>query len=338
MRAAILLVDRCFGGSVHSSIDTLIAANYTLLKSGTPPIFEWDLVSLSDRPVLPTNRLAIQADYSLENYLASDRNPDVWFIPAVFQSSSDYERIQQSMAMLRPMIQVLQNHHEQGGLTVSVCSGAFLLAASGLLNNRPALMHWKGESHFRRMFPKHPIDTHNTIADYGNILCAIGGSRGYEYVILHLIRRFAGHDIALNTAKLLMVDLNPPASAPYRAAVETYDHQDELVRKAQRIIEKKSAESLQSSNMAEELAISERQLKRRFEKALGCTPTQYLQKVRINRACNLLSATRAPSSKIIFDIGYQDESSFRRLFKKHMGMTMEAYRQEFGVTKADKIL
>jgi transcriptional regulator GlxA family with amidase domain len=65
-------------------------------------------------------------------------------------------------------------------------------------------------------------------------------------------------------------------------------------------------------------------------KSLQCSPLQYLQTIRINRACNLLELTRLPSSKIVYEVGYKDESSFRRLFKKQVEMTMESYRQKFG--------
>jgi transcriptional regulator GlxA family with amidase domain len=330
MRIAILLMDRCIGSGIHSVVDSLIATNYTLVKSDQKPIFEWDTVSIDGKAIMPTNGLKIQPDYSLVDYMKLDTRPDVWIFPSVFHSSSDFSKVEEAVAEANPIIPVIQQHYDRGGLLISICSGSFLLAKAGLMNNLPALMHWKSEPHYRRMFPKLKIDTHNAIADYGNLISVIGGSSSYEHLVMYLVERFVGHRTAVDTAKLLMLHLNPPPPQPFRTNVETTDHADELVLRAQRHIEKNSNQDVDFSKLSNMLNISDRQLNRRFVKSLHCSPLQYLQTIRINRACNLLELTQLPSSKIVYEVGYKDESSFRRLFKKQMEMTMETYRQQFG--------
>lgn len=330
MQIAILLTDRCFGSGIHGVIDSLIATNYTLVKSDLPPLFEWHTISIDGEAVMPTNGLKIQPDYSLAEYQQLESQADVWIFPSVFHSSTAYAKVEQAVQDAEPVIPVIQQHFERGGLLISICSGSFLLAKAGLLNNRAALMHWKSEAHFRRMFPELKIDTQNAIADYGNIISAIGGGMAYEYLVMHLVERFAGHRTAVDTAKLLMMHLKPPSTQIFRTNVETTHHADELVLRAQRIIEQHSHEDLELGSLSMQLSISERQLNRRFVRSLDCSPLQYLQKIRINRACNLLELSQLPSTKIVYQVGYKDESSFRRLFKKQMDMTMEAYRQQFG--------
>jgi transcriptional regulator GlxA family with amidase domain len=333
MRAALYLMDQCIGSGIHGIIDSLIAANYTLVKSGHQPMFSWDTVSITGKPVVPTNGLRIQPDYKLSDYLQLDTSPDVWIFPSVFQSSTGFEKIEIALEEAQSLMKVIRNHHDQGKLLISICSGCFLLAAAGLMVNRPALMHWKSEHHFRRLFPKLKVDTRHSIADYGNIICAIGGGMAYEYLVMHLVERFAGHRTAVDTAKLLMMHLKAPSPLPFRTNIETSYHSDELVQRAQRYLEQNLNHEVDISDLSKQVNISDRQLSRRFSKALDCSPLQYLQQVRINRACNLLELTQLPSSKIVYEIGYQDESSFRRLFKKQMDMTMEGYRQQFGVTE-----
>ncbi|MDJ0833367.1 MAG: helix-turn-helix domain-containing protein [Gammaproteobacteria bacterium] len=330
MRVAIFLMERCFGSGIHSIIDALIAANYSMVKSGLSPLFEWDTVALTEAAVTPTNGLQIKPDYSLAQYQQLPGQADVWIFPAVFHSFSDLARAQKAIQSMQPIVPVIQQHYQQDGLLVSICSGSFLLAEAGLLDNRPALMHWKSEPLFRRMYPRLNIDTEKTVADYGNIVCTIGGGMAYEYLVLHLVERYAGHQAAVNTAKLLMINLNPPSPSPFREALDNRSHPDKLVLQAQRLIEQHSGDDMGFSQLASQLHISERQLNRRFNRALQCSPLQYLQKVRIQHACNLLEASRLPSSKIVYAIGYRDESSFRRLFKKHLGTTMEQYRRQFG--------
>ncbi|MDO6686784.1 MULTISPECIES: GlxA family transcriptional regulator [unclassified Agarivorans] len=331
MKAAILLMDNCFGTGINGILDALIAANYSLIKSGAQPLFEWELVSLDGNSVRPTNGLRIDADCDLASFVARGDKPDIWIIPGIYQSASNFGKVQAAMQKSEVMVPVLQQHMAEDKMIVCMCTGAFLLAQANLLGKNPALMHWRNEHHFRQAFPTLTIDSQNTIAEYHNLLCSIGGSMAYEYLVLRLIGRFAGHQTAINTAKLLMMDLNAPPAAPYRATHFKPEHQDALVQQAQLYLQRNSSEELNMVGLAEELNISDRQLKRRFAAALACSPLQYLQQVRVNQACNLLEATQLPSSKIVLEVGYKDESSFRRLFKKQMAMTMETYRQQFGI-------
>ena len=331
MRIAILLANRCIGSGIHSIIDALMATNYTLVKSNQKPMFDWDTVSIDGEAVMPTNGLSILPDYSLSDYQQLDGQPDIWIFPAVFHSSSEFSKVEKAVDSATPVIPVIQQHYERGGVLISICSGSFLLAQAGLMDNRPALMHWKSEAHFRRMFPKVKIDTHNAIADYGNIISVIGGGMAYEHLVMHLVERFAGHRTAVDTAKLLMMHLNAPTPQRFRTNLDNTDHADELVLRAQRHIEQHSHEEVDFAELSKNLNISDRQLTRRFSKSLDCSPLQYLQTMRINRACKLLELTQIPSTKIVYEVGYKDESSFRRLFKKQMAMTMESYRQQFGV-------
>jgi len=330
MQIAILLMNRCFGSGIHSILDTLIATNYTLVKSGHKPLFEWNTVSIDGEPVTPTNGLVIKPDYGLDDYLKSDRVPDAWILPSVFESLSAFEKVERFLDSAKPFIPVIKQHNDRGGLLISICSGSFLLAQAGLMNNLPALMHWKTEAFYRRLFPELKIDTHNAVADYGNIISVIGGSMSCELMVMHLVERFAGHRTAVDTAKLLMMHLNAPSTKAFRTDVETTDHADEVVLRAQRYIEKHSHEEININFLSSKLNISDRQLSRRFVKALQCSPLQYTQTIRINRACKLLELTQLPSTKIVYEVGYKDESSFRRLFKKQMEMTMETYRQRYG--------
>lgn len=329
MRTAIFLMDSCIGSIVHGVLDALIAANYTLVKSGQPALFQFDTVSIDGTPVKSINGLDLQPDYDLSSYLGQVKDIDAWIFPAFFNTSSDYQKIVNAIQQASPVIPVIRNHYEQGGLILSICSGSFLLAEAGLMENRPASMHWQLEPHFRRMFPKLQINTQNAIAASGNIISAIGGAIAYEHLIMYLVERYAGHRVAVDTAKLLMMNLKAPSPLPYRSDVETLHHNDMMVHYAQSIIEKNCSEDINIAQLATQLNISERQLNRRFLKTLNCTPNQYLQRIRIKRACNLLESTLLPSNKIVYEVGYRDESSFRRLFKKQMAVTMENYRQQF---------
>jgi transcriptional regulator GlxA family with amidase domain len=329
MRTAIFLMNSCIGSSIHGILDSLIAANYTLVKSGQDPLFEWDTLSIDGQPVKSINGLYIQPDYDLITYQQLVPDVDTWILPPFFNSATNYHKIVSAIEAAAELIPVLQNHYEKGGLILSICSGSFLLARAGLMENRAASMHWQLEPHFHRMFPSLKINTQQAISDTGNVICATGGALAHEHLIMYMVDRYAGHRVAVDTAKLLMMDLKAPSPLPYRTDAETKPHEDKLVHRAQSNIENNYNEEINISQLASKLNISERQLNRRFTRAINCSPNQYLQRIRLKRACNLLESTQLPSSKIVYEVGYRDESSFRRLFKKEMAITMEHYRRQF---------
>ena len=330
MKTAIFLIDNCFGSGVHAILDSLIAANYALIKSGDVPLFEWDLISLDGKPVTPTNGLSIIADYSLEEYSKHTEPADVWLIPAVFQSLTRADKIQHAIHNMQAIIPTIQQHHQKGGLVVSLCSGSFLLAEAGLLDGKAALMHWKSEPLFKKLYPHIKIKRDQMIIDYGNIISAIGGGVAYEYLVMHLVERYAGNKTAVDTAKLLMMNLNAPNPIPYRGIHYNKQSKDGLVECTKEYLQQHYQDDINFIKLSDRLKISERQLHRRFKASMQCSPHQYLQQVRIASACTKLENTQSSIQDIVYMIGYQDDSSFRRLFKRHMGMSMAAYRDHFG--------
>lgn len=125
MKAAILLMDNCFGTGINGILDALIAANYSLIKSGAMPLFEWELVSLDGNRVTPTNGLRIEADCDLASFIARSEQPDIWIIPGIYQSASNFEKVQTAMRQSEVMIPVLQQHVADNKMIVCMCTGAF---------------------------------------------------------------------------------------------------------------------------------------------------------------------------------------------------------------------
>ncbi len=331
---AILISDNCLGSGVGGIVDSLIAANYCHIKNGGEgPIFSWTLVSKNGEAIKPFNGMDIRAQASADDFLENRIEADILVLPAICEVISSLDKARKSMESLGNFVPLIRKFHEQGKLVASACSGSFLLAQAGLMNNLPALMHWKSELNYQALFPTFPIDTKSTLADYGQIICTIGGSLAYIQLILHLVGRLAGRPLALSTAKLLMVDLGWETQVPYREALDPTNHQDKEVRQAQQWMTSNLQRNIAIAELSKKFHISDRQLNRRFKKACDQTPLQYLQSQRVQRACQLLESTSLPASKIVSLVGYQDESSFRKLFRREMSSTLENYRRHFARAK-----
>lgn len=333
MRVVIVMTERGMGSQVVSLVDALIMANYCHHKAGgEAPLFEWTLVSIDGEPVRPFNGLPLAAEQSLAQALADDRHAPadtLWLVPSVIEAVSRSSRIRDALDQMQPVIAAVQRHYQRGGQLASACTGAFVLAAAGVLEHYPALMHWRSEATFRQLFPTLRTDTHTALADYGRILCASGGLQSSAQLVLHLVAKQHSEALALEVAKLMQVDRQPTAPVAYAATQADAPHNDDKVRLAQARLRERLHLSLRMDELAAELAISDRQLKRRFVQAIGVSPLKYLQKERLKRACQLLENSRLTSARIVAEVGYQDESNFRRLFKRELGLTMEHYRRQF---------
>lgn len=334
MKIVILLTDRCSGSLAVSLVDGLITLNYCHIKAGgEEPLFEWVTASMDGQPVMPFNGLQLTPDCSIREAYADTGTPldeQIWVVPSIYDAISRQSKIATALDHLQPMVEVVADHYRRGGRVASCCTGSFLLAAAGLFDHYPALMHWRSEYNFRRLFPEVRVDTRSLLADYGRVICTTGGAQTAHQLILHLAEKHGSPDLARAGAKMMQVDRYPTPPAVYSATDDDRPHNDELVRMAQAQFRESLHGSVSIEEAARGLNISSRQFKRRFQQAIGLSPLKYLQKERLKRACQLLENSRLTSARIALEVGYQDESNFRRLFKRELGMTMEKYRDQFG--------
>lgn len=150
-------------------------------------------------------------------------------------------------------------------------------------------------------------------------------------MVLHLIARYHSRELALATGKLMMVELNLESQNRFAMHQPRQNHRDALVAKLQNTIETTFQSRLDLASFADFAGIGERQLSRRFKRATGETPLSYLQRYRVEQVKIGLESTSDTINKLILDAGYEDHTSFRRLFKRFTGVTMKEYRNRFGV-------
>jgi transcriptional regulator GlxA family with amidase domain len=223
----------------------------------------------------------------------------------------------------------LIGQHRQGACLASVCAGSFLLAAAGLLDGRTATTHWMLVDTFRRMFPRVDLQPKKMLVDAGEIITA-GGVTAYLDLALYLVRRFGSPELAARCSKVMLVDGSRRLQTPYMSGLFRKAHGDPSVRRAQIWLEEHFREPVSVSALAAVAGLGERTFLRRFRSATGEAPLAYLQQLRIDSARTLLETTEKSVDQITWDIGYENSSSFRRLFKRVAGMSPQAYRKRFG--------
>jgi transcriptional regulator GlxA family with amidase domain len=292
--------------------------------------FKIDLVSLTKKPLRFPDGAIVHPTISI----AQAVRPDLILIPAV-GDNFQVEGFAQSLEPYSAFLPWIRACAAGGARVVSVCTGAFLLAATGLLDGRNATTHWLWADEFRKTYPKVKLHPEKLIVDEGNIITS-GAATSFNDLVMYLIELYCGYEAAVFISKLLAIDLRRRTQLPYTIFFGQKSHNDRHVLQIQQVIESDNGENWTSESLAKKAGMSLRNFHRRFRKATGEAPLAYIQKIRIEKAKRLLSETNDTVEEIADKIGYKDSRSFRRLFHNHTALSPKAYRMNYGIpTTAD---
>ncbi len=320
-KMVFLAVEGCLFSSITNLIDAFSIANRwqsRLNGSAGTPLFETCIVTADGRPVAANGSVAVHP----QGAMAAVDNADVVLIPAFAQV------VDLSGRHMQETLTWLRERHARGIIIAAMCTGAFLLAGTGLLDGRKATTHWQFSRQFLRRHPKVQLQAHQILTEQDGLICT-GAATAIFSLGLHLIQRFGSEELAATCASALLVDPQRTSQAPYAVFYPTKNHGDAHVRKAQEWMAQHYAQSSSIDAIAAMVGISPRHFKRRFRKATGESPLTYLQNLRIQAAKTKLSTTQANINEITGMIGYEDSSTFRRLFKKQVGISPREYRDKF---------
>lgn len=243
-------------------------------------------------------------------------------------SLSDLERRRPRLA---PEVAVLRKLASRSRIMASACSGAVLLADAGLLANRRATTCWWLADWFQREFPDTDLVPHQLVAIDGDRWTAAAGS-AYIHLGLEFVRRFADDEAAALTARLMLVERRRGSQSPFvDVASAPSACGDADVARAARYLDEHVATPVTIAQACRDLALNARTLTRRFQASLGMSPLTYLQSRRVARAKRMLENDPVAFERIVAQCGYEDVSSFRKLFARHVGMTPREYRSRFRV-------
>jgi transcriptional regulator GlxA family with amidase domain len=226
----------------------------------------------------------------------------------------------------------IRRRHADGSVIYSACSGAILLAETGLLDGCPATSHWAYQDLFRQRFPRVRFDPAPNLvyADPQGKIVTAGGTTSWHDLALHIIARHVGPGEALRVAKVYLLKWHDEGELPYAALVRPLPHGDGLVRKIEGLLKERFKDQDALTQAVRAAGVPERTLKRRFKSATGLPLIDYLQNLRIEHGKHLLETTVLPVEEISEEAGYSDVSFFRRLFKRLVGTTPLNYRRMFG--------
>ena len=303
--------------SVASAYEILDRANAYWIKIGHRPLLEIKIAGFVTESRINNNYFTVTpAD------LNTIERTDLLIIPSIF---GDYEA---TLNKNTALIEWIGEQYKAGAEIASMCSGAFLLAATGLLEGKTCSTHWNAASQFRQMFPNVKVAEDKVITDENGIYTN-GGGYSFLNLMLYLVEKIFDRPTAIFCSKIFQIDIERTLQSQFTIFHIQKGHGDELIIKAQTYIEENLEEKISFEKLANLLAISRRNFDRRFIKATGNTPVEYLQRVKVEAAKKELEKGRKSVFEIMNEVGYADDKAFREVFRKVTGLSPLEYRNKY---------
>ncbi|MET0384828.1 MAG: helix-turn-helix domain-containing protein [Polyangiales bacterium] len=227
-----------------------------------------------------------------------------------------------------PLIRALRSAAKSGTRIASICSGAFIFAASGLLDGRRATTHWLAAAELQRRHPAIDVDPNVLYVDEGQFLTSAGAAAGLD-LCMHMVRRDFGAAVAADIARMSVMPLERAGGQSQFIVYAPPDVDGASLAPVLRWIEDSLREPLTLGDIAQRAALSVRTLNRRFREQMGTTPLRWVHKVRVQRAQELLETTGLSIEEIACAVGFSSASPLRERFRRLLATNPQAYRRAF---------
>ena len=316
-RISILALPQSLGSSIHLPLEMLHAANeLARSKDRRYPLTHVDIISDNKQPLTTTGGATLTATATIDEI----KQTDLLILPALWRNPA---RIVRNNKHLLPWLCKLA---AKDTLLCAVGTSSSFLAEAGLLDGKPATTHWHYCDEFAQRYPNVDLKRQYLITQADNIYCA-GSVNSVADLIVHLVARFYGQDIAQAVEGQFSPEIRRPFESHAYAQFDTHRHQDEIIIGAQEWLQEFCTEDISLTQLAQKMDLHPRTFNRRFKQAVGMTASDYLQNHRVNVGKELLRSTNLSIAEVANQSGYSDSSYFCARFKKIIGQTPLAYRK-----------
>jgi len=304
--------------NIEGSHQIMNEVNNICKNMGKPPMFKVQLVGIS-REASQRNGLFI---ISPEVLIDDVKKTDLIIIPAVHGDPQD---VMKANAAFVPWI---KEQYSNGAEVATMCIASFFLASTGLLKGKQCATHWSAANKFRALFPDVNLVDDKIMTEDDGIYTS-GGAYSFTNLLVYIIEKYAGRDIAIMIAKSFMIDIDRISQSPFIIFQGQKAHDDEPIKKAQEFIENNFDEKITVDQLASMLALGRRNMERRFKKATSNTVVEYIQRVKIEAAKKNLESSRKNVNEVMYEVGYSDTKAFRTIFKRITGLSPIEYRSKY---------
>ena len=304
--------------SIVGAYKILKRANAYATEQGRPERYDIELVGISTEVDFHGGLFTVKP----QRLVTEIKKTDLIIIPSL---NHNYE---EAIRGNKPVIDWLVAQNSDGSEIASVCTGAFLLAASGLLDGKSCSTHWAFADRFRQMFPQITLQPDRLITDENGIYTN-GGAYSFLNLMLYLVEKYFDRQTAIFCSKVFQIEMDRESQSEFIIFQGQKAHGDELIKEAQLYIERHLEERISIESLSSSLAVGRRNFDRRFIKATGNSPVEYTQRVKMEAAKKAFETSRKQINEVMYEVGYSDPKAFREVFRKVTGMSPLEYRTKY---------
>lgn len=294
-------------------------ANNFRSKKGEKALFEVALVGATKTHFLNKDFLSLRHQFAIDDI----QDTQLVIIPATAIRSYDTATTNNKL-----LIDWIARQYKQGAEIASMCVGSFMLASTGLLDGKTCSTHWALSENFRALYPEVQLQTDKLITDESGIYTN-GGAYSFLHLLLYLIEKLYDRATAIHCAKYFQIDLDRNLQSEFSIFIGHKKHDDAEILSAQKFLEENYPDKISIEKLSESLNIGRRNFDRRFIKATGITPLDYLQRVKTEAAKKLFETTRKTVNEIMYEVGYNDAKAFRDVFHRITGLSPLEYKLKY---------
>lgn len=282
-----------------------------------------ELVCASDSQLLESNLFLLKPQRSIQNI----EKTDLIIIPASLVRS--YGTASKNNQLF---IDWINSQYKKGAEVASMCTGIFMLAATGLMTQKTCSTHWAVSAQFKQQYPDVDLQTDKLITDESGIYTN-GGAYSFLHLIIYLVEKYFDRETAVHCAKIFQIDLDRNLQAEFSIFSGHKKHDDDLVLQSQAFLEANYQDRISIASLCSRYNVGRRNFDRRFTKATGLSPLDYLQRVRVEAAKKMFENARKTVSEIMHEVGYNDPKAFREVFSRITGLSPVAYKSKYNKEK-----
>jgi len=303
---------------IIGAFDIFTEANVYRKKIGKKELFTIEVAGISKKSDIFDSLFTVRPHVNI----SAIKKTDLIIIPSVVPTNK------KTLKTNSLLIDWIKKQYTDGAEIASMCSGAFLLASTGLLDGKNCSTHWAHANAFRTMFPKVNLQPDQLITDENGIYTN-GGAYSFLNLMIYLVERYYDRQTAIYCSKIFQIEMDRNSQSAFTIFTGQKLHGDEMVQQAQTYIESKLDERISAEQLSSKLSVSRRNFDRRFIKATGNTPVEYSQRVKIESAKKELETSHKTVNEVMYEVGYADVKAFREVFKKITGISPLEYRKRY---------
>jgi transcriptional regulator GlxA family with amidase domain len=315
---SIIVPEHAVLSSISDSLRFFRFANDWMTERGKEPLFEVELVGFTKE---------IRVDEGLFTVNVSKTLPEVKYTELIIVPAITGDVIR-GIQFNRHYFPWLLQQYKQGAEIASYCVGAFIVAATGLLNGRQCSTHWAYTNELAAFYPDIRQVNHAIITEQNGVYSS-GGGTSYWNLLLYLLEKFGSRELVIAATKYFLLDISRNNQCAFMMFRGQKEHGDKLVVQVQDHIEKNYKGKINIEKLASDFSVVRRTLERRFRKATNNSIAEYIQRIKIEAAKKEIELGRKTINEVMYELEYSDKKAFKDLFVRITGLTPVEYKNKY---------